>query len=69
MKVFSILYTKFLKVLIKCGKSIDPSVKTFITGRMDSKSHPEQAYKACEGVLGFEVLAMPHSCLYCPVMR
>jgi hypothetical protein len=21
---------------------------------MDSKSHPEQAYKACQGVLGFE---------------
>ena len=30
------------------------SVKAFITGLMDSKSHPEQAYKACQGVLGFE---------------
>ena len=39
---------------IKWGESIDPSVKVFITGLMDSKSHPEQAYKACQGVLGFE---------------
>lgn len=39
---------------IKWGESIDPSVKAFITGLMDSKSHPEQAYKACQGVLGFE---------------
>lgn len=39
---------------IKWGESVDLSVKVFITGLMDSKSHPEQAYKACQGVLGFE---------------
>ena len=39
---------------IKWAESVDPSVKVFITCLMDSKSHPEQAYKACQGVLGFE---------------
>lgn len=39
---------------IKWAESIDTIVKQFITGLMDSKSHPEQAYKACQGVLGFE---------------
>jgi hypothetical protein len=38
----------------KWAESIDKTVKVFITGLMDSKSHPEQAYKACQGVLGFE---------------
>lgn len=39
---------------IKWAESIDVVVKQFIMGLMDSKSHPEQAYKACQGVLGFE---------------
>lgn len=39
---------------IKWAESIDSSVKVFVTGLMDSKAHPEQAYKACQGVLGFE---------------
>jgi hypothetical protein len=39
---------------IKWAESVDPSVKEFITCLMDSKSHPEQAYKTCQGVLGFE---------------
>jgi hypothetical protein len=39
---------------IKWAESIDKTVREFITGLMDSKSHPEQAYKACQGVLGFE---------------
>jgi transposase len=39
---------------IKWAESIDITVKTFITSLMDSKAHPEQAYKACQGVLGFE---------------
>jgi transposase len=39
---------------IKWAESIDKTVKEFITGLMDSKTHPEQAYKACQGVLGFE---------------
>lgn len=39
---------------IKWAESIDAIVKQFITSLMDSKSHPEQAYKACQGVLGFE---------------
>ena len=39
---------------IKWAESIDNDVKTFITRLMDSKAHPEQAYKACQGVLGFE---------------
>lgn len=39
---------------VKWAESIDDSVKMFITELMASKSHPEQAYKACQGVLGFE---------------
>jgi transposase len=39
---------------IKWAESIDDTVKTFITRLMESKAHPEQAYKACQGVLGFE---------------
>jgi hypothetical protein len=39
---------------INWAESIDSVVKEFIIRLMDSKSHPEQAYKACQGVLGFE---------------
>jgi transposase len=39
---------------IKWAESIDAILKQFIIGLMESKSHPEQAYKACQGVLGFE---------------
>ena len=39
---------------IKWAESIDESVKIFIIRLMDSKAHPEQAYKACQGVLGHE---------------
>jgi len=39
---------------IKWAESIDIAVKVFITNLMDSKAHPEKAYKACQGVLGFE---------------
>jgi len=39
---------------IKWAETIDSTVKVFITRLMDSKAHPEQAYKACQGVLGFE---------------
>jgi hypothetical protein len=39
---------------IKWAESIDKTVKVFITGLMDSKTHSEQAYKACQGVLGYE---------------
>jgi hypothetical protein len=39
---------------IKWAESIDESVKIFIIRLMDSKAHPEQAYKACLGVLGYE---------------
>lgn len=39
---------------IKWAESIDEAVKTFIIRLMESKAHPEQAYKACQGVLGFE---------------
>ena len=39
---------------IKWAESIDSSVKVFVTRLMDSKAHPEQAYKACQGVLGYE---------------
>jgi len=39
---------------IRWAESIDETVKAFIAGLMDSKSHPEQAYKACQGVLGYE---------------
>jgi len=39
---------------IKWAESIDESVKVFITRLMESKTHPEQSYKACQGVLGYE---------------
>jgi len=39
---------------IKWAQSIDESVKEFIVRLMESKSHPEQSYKACQGVLGYE---------------
>jgi transposase len=39
---------------IKWAVSIDESVKEFIIRLMESKSHPEQSYKACQGVLGYE---------------
>jgi transposase len=39
---------------IKWAQSIDETVKEFIIRLMDSKSHPEQSYKACQGVLGYE---------------
>jgi transposase len=39
---------------IKWAQSIDDSVKEFIIRLMESKSHPEQSYKACQGVLGYE---------------
>jgi len=39
---------------IKWAESIDKTVRIFIISLMESKSHPEQAYKACQGVLSFE---------------
>jgi transposase len=39
---------------IKWAESINESVKEFIIRLMESKSHPEQSYKACQGVLGYE---------------
>jgi len=39
---------------IKWAQSIDESVKEFIIRLMENKSHPEQSYKACQGVLGYE---------------
>jgi len=39
---------------IKWAESIDESVKVFITRLMESKTHPEQSFKACQGVLGYE---------------
>jgi transposase len=39
---------------IRWAESIDESVKTFIVRLMETKTHPEQSYKACQGVLGFE---------------
>ena len=39
---------------IKWAESIDVSVKEFIIRLMENKSHPEQSYKACQGVLGYE---------------
>jgi transposase len=38
----------------KWAQSIDESVKVFIISLMESKSHPEQSYKACQGILGYE---------------
>lgn len=39
---------------IKWAESIDATVRVFIMRLMESKTHPEQSYKACQGVLGFE---------------
>jgi transposase len=39
---------------IQWAGAIDESVRQFIVRLMDSKSHPEQSYKACQGVLGYE---------------
>jgi transposase len=39
---------------VKWAESIDTTVKEFIIALMNSKTHPEQAYKACQGVLGLE---------------
>jgi len=39
---------------IKWADSIDESVREFIIRLMESKSHPEQSYKACQGILGYE---------------
>lgn len=39
---------------IKWAESIDSTVRAFIISLMESKAHPEQAYKACQGILGLE---------------
>jgi transposase len=39
---------------IKWAQTIGDPVKEFIILLMDSKTHPEQSYKACQGVLGYE---------------
>jgi transposase len=39
---------------IKWAESIDSTVGAFIISLMGSKAHPEQAYKACQGILGLE---------------
>ena len=39
---------------INWAQLIGEPVKEFILRLMDSKSHPEQSYKACQGVLGYE---------------
>jgi len=39
---------------INWATSVDEAVRVFIIRLMESKTHPEQAYKACQGVLGFE---------------
>jgi len=39
---------------IKWAESIHPDVKQFIEGIFEKKQHPEQSYKSCLGVLGFE---------------
>lgn len=39
---------------INWAEQIDETVKEFVIRLMGSKSHPEQAYKACQGVLGLE---------------
>ena len=39
---------------IKWAESIDDTVRSFIISLMESKAHPEQAYKACQGILGLE---------------
>lgn len=39
---------------LKWSGSIHPDVREFITHILDSRSHPEQAYKSCLGVLNLE---------------
>lgn len=39
---------------IDWANNIDPCVAEFILKIIDSKNHPEQAYKSCLGVLSFE---------------
>jgi len=39
---------------IKWAQSIDDAVQEFIIKVMDSKAHPEQSYKACQGILATE---------------
>jgi hypothetical protein len=36
------------------AQSIDDAVQKFIIKVMDSKTHPEQSYKACQGILAAE---------------
>lgn len=36
------------------ANSIDPSVGEYIMHIIDSRNHPEQAYKSCLGILSFE---------------
>jgi hypothetical protein len=39
---------------IKWGKKISPEVEQIITLILESRPHPEQAYKSCMGLLGLE---------------
>lgn len=39
---------------IEWAGNIDPSVKEYILQIIESRNHPEQAYKSCMGILGFE---------------
>lgn len=39
---------------IEWANSIDPSVGEYIMQIIDSRNHPEQAYKSCLGILSFE---------------
>lgn len=39
---------------ISWASKIDESVKDYITHILESKAHPEQAYKSCHGVLNYE---------------
>ena len=37
------------------AREIDPSVEYYISQVLEKKAHPEQAYKACQGILSFAV--------------
>ena len=39
---------------LQWAQIIDESVKTFVEHLLKNKTHPEQSYKACQGVLGLE---------------
>lgn len=39
---------------IEWAEKIDSSVKEYIVHIIESRTHPEQAYKSCMGILGFE---------------